>query len=147
MSGIKFEELSDIKKLLFADLKKILSQDDWRDLFVKNEKGLYDFDFSGSKYVRSHVKIEVLKELAEAFRHCVVLNDYKISIEEGHLISVIHSTSFGDAYYERCIGKLIFKYPEEDWLIFTTFILLGQNVKEIDQVSILHHLQCLTLDL
>jgi len=147
MSGIKFEDLNKFEKKLFNDFKKILSHESWRDLFKKSQNGLYGFEISESRFLRSHIKINILKDLAKTFQTAVIINSESIIVDDAMLRVVIHSFRFGDTRYVEYVEQFLLRYPSDDLIIFITFLLLDQNLKLLDYKMLLHHLQLLMFDI
>jgi hypothetical protein len=134
MSGIKFEELSKIEQDLFNDFTKILNQENWFDLFVEREA-----------IPNSHIKINVLKQLAKTFRDCFSLEANNMIVEESKLIIVIHGFRLGDAYYVKHAEKLILNYPKADLVAFIACLLLEGKSEGIDKEIIRSYLKLLPI--
>ena len=130
MSGIKFEELTEIEKELFNDLKKILNQENWFDLFAEKDV-----------YPNSHIKLNVLRQLAKTFKNCFLIKENGMFVKEEHLLSVIHTFRLGDAYYVKFTEKLILNYPKEDLVVFIACLLLEKKDKMINKDRIRSYLK------
>jgi hypothetical protein len=144
MKGVKFEEIR--KQEVFENLKKILSLKNWRKFFVKADNGLYGFEFEEDYFPRSHVKPEILRNIAYDLSGLVNITESAIVVIEDKFEEYITNLRMGDLYYINFAEKLILEHLEEDLPVFIAFLLLSRSdLQWLDHRRLLRSLQILML--